>query len=49
MINEQTMNKFKLSSTKDVIELYDSSILNKYASDDMLISKNNYVVMRCYC
>jgi len=47
MINEQTMNKFKLSSTKDVIELYDSSILNKYASDDMLISKNNYE-HKCY-
>jgi len=44
------MNKFKISLTKDecVKDAYDSSILNKYASDDMLISLHNNYEHKCY-
>ncbi len=42
------MNKFKISSNTDVKALYDSSILNKYASDDMIISLQNNYEHKCY-
>jgi len=45
------MNKFKISSNtdiKDVKALYDSSILNKYSSDDMLITLHNNYEHKCY-